>query len=366
MLGLSANVYAGNTSGEECVTIKITVTDGSNFYKSKSNDVMILKELTVPYFDLALYGLEHYYYNPDCYKGEQQTAGTSRTAEGKVTVLHALIYATEVFELNIPEDEAGLGILYLSEEMSDYLSINGKVGSIFFTNFWQLGYNMNYFINYSYPLGSTGWGATADQILLEENDHINIHHIKSNDPNITGTSYAYFAADGIKDFASVKQGEILNLDLLYTTKGSNNATVSVAGKRMPVYYTTDPSNVDPSTWTYLGHTDVSGRINFDTSLLATGTYYIATSSVGASFDSGVEYAPGAAVVTIEGNSCGDVNGDGKINSTDASMILRYAAGKTTILDPIAADVSGDQKINSTDASLILRYAAGLIMEFPAN
>lgn len=63
---------------------------------------------------------------------------------------------------------------------------------------------------------------------------------------------------------------------------------------------------------------------------------------------------------------GDVNGDGKINSTDAVLILRYAAQLGVDIDTAAADVNGDGKINSTDAVLVLRYAAQLITKFPVE
>ena len=63
---------------------------------------------------------------------------------------------------------------------------------------------------------------------------------------------------------------------------------------------------------------------------------------------------------------GDVNGDGKVNSTDAVLILRYAAQLGVDIDTAAADVNGDGKINSTDAVLILRYAAQLITKFPVE
>lgn len=77
------------------------------------------------------------------------------------------------------------------------------------------------------------------------------------------------------------------------------------------------------------------------------------------------------VITVEGvvsdAVIGDANGDEEINATDASLILRYAAGLDGItLDADAADVNKDGSINSTDASLILRYAAGLIEEFPTE
>ena len=63
-------------------------------------------------------------------------------------------------------------------------------------------------------------------------------------------------------------------------------------------------------------------------------------------------------------SKGDVNGDGKIDARDATMVLttsvRIALDKDTGLNEeqkAAADVNGDGLINAADASSILRYAA---------
>lgn len=54
---------------------------------------------------------------------------------------------------------------------------------------------------------------------------------------------------------------------------------------------------------------------------------------------------------------GDVNGDGKVNSLDASAILRYSAGLKTLTEQqkTAADVNGDGKVNALDAAKILKY-----------
>lgn len=55
---------------------------------------------------------------------------------------------------------------------------------------------------------------------------------------------------------------------------------------------------------------------------------------------------------------GDANGDGKVNSKDATRILRYSAGYHVEIDVKAADANGDGKVNSKDATRVLRYSAG--------
>jgi len=59
---------------------------------------------------------------------------------------------------------------------------------------------------------------------------------------------------------------------------------------------------------------------------------------------------------------GDANGDEKVNTKDATRILRYYAGliSDSEIDLVAADVNGDGNVNTKDATRILRYYAELI------
>ena len=71
--------------------------------------------------------------------------------------------------------------------------------------------------------------------------------------------------------------------------------------------------------------------------------------------------------TAEG-LCGDVNGDGAIDTADAVLVLQYAAELigATDLDTAPADVNRDGTIDTADAVLILQYAAELIDRFPGD
>lgn len=66
--------------------------------------------------------------------------------------------------------------------------------------------------------------------------------------------------------------------------------------------------------------------------------------------------------TPQGNLLGDVNGDGKVDSSDASLVLaeyaQLSTGKNSVLSETAAklaDLNKDGKIDSSDASMILAY-----------
>ncbi len=63
---------------------------------------------------------------------------------------------------------------------------------------------------------------------------------------------------------------------------------------------------------------------------------------------------------------GDVNGDGKVDTTDAKLIMQYdlkLVGDSD-LELSVADVNGDGKVDTTDAKLIMQLDLGLITEFP--
>lgn len=65
---------------------------------------------------------------------------------------------------------------------------------------------------------------------------------------------------------------------------------------------------------------------------------------------------------------GDVDENGKVNTSDARRLLQYAAGviDETALDLRVADVDGNDKYNTSDARCILQKAAGLLDKFPAE
>jgi hypothetical protein len=54
---------------------------------------------------------------------------------------------------------------------------------------------------------------------------------------------------------------------------------------------------------------------------------------------------------------GDANGDGKITSSDLTVICRHVLKKTTLtgIAAVAADVNRDGKISSSDLTLVCRH-----------
>lgn len=63
---------------------------------------------------------------------------------------------------------------------------------------------------------------------------------------------------------------------------------------------------------------------------------------------------------------GDINGDGVINTLDATVLMQQDKKKITDEMLTYCDVNGDKKINGKDVDLILRYATGEIKEFKVS
>ncbi len=55
---------------------------------------------------------------------------------------------------------------------------------------------------------------------------------------------------------------------------------------------------------------------------------------------------------------GDVNSDGKTNSSDALLILQHSVGKEVEINEKYADINGDGSVNSSDALIALQISVG--------
>lgn len=73
----------------------------------------------------------------------------------------------------------------------------------------------------------------------------------------------------------------------------------------------------------------------------------------------------AVITTVTSSLLGDVDQNGKVNTTDARLVLQYAAEAigAEALDLGVADVTKEGKVNTSDARRILQKSAGIIEEF---
>ena len=142
----------GEYEGAESVTVTLSLSRDDQFMVGPgTREVMAFKEITVPYFDLADYGLEEYYFVSESYgddgdgaPGSDLRPGTPEYAEGKVTLLHLYIYALERFYCGVDHEDAGKGYLYDEKLVgTDVFTISGSVGSSFMNQFWGGDCNLN-------------------------------------------------------------------------------------------------------------------------------------------------------------------------------------------------------------------------------
>ena len=293
LIQLPFQAQAAGTDDVAKVTVYFSRSHDDAFEVGEGSDVvMALQKITVPYFDLALYGLQDYYFSSESYSGDGEYDGTGNpesnlepgTAEfayNKVTLLHMFIYATEVDYCGIDEADAGKGYLYKQKLMgTDTFMLTGSVGSSYLKMFWGRDENLNYYVNYNYPLASPGWGSTSDQILLREGDVITMGHFTNwqfhTDP---GSVFNYLKADSDTVTTAVEQGTSLNLTAwLAGADNSGNYTTehAVVTSQPEIYYTTikDLAEGDVTSWTLAGTVSKDGSLTFDTSSLTPRRIYL--------------------------------------------------------------------------------------------
>ena len=305
--------FADEITQSEGVSVWFSAsTDDRFFVGAETDEVMVLKNITVPYFDLALYGLEEYYFVSETYSddgdgqpGSDLQPGTAEYAEGKITMLHLFLYATEIYECGLAPEDAGQGYLHEQGMVgAETFSISGGCGSSFLTSFWGHDSNLNYYLNYAYPLASDGWGATCDQILMREGDIVTLGHF---------TSWA-FCWDTASVFNFIEadntepdQGDVVKLTVKRARSdfGGEYTTIHTTLDTCPdVYYclAEDLYSGDVTDWIYLGAADDCGEILLDTADLEPGEYIIAMAGqYGNENPEDICSAPGAVRLTVVGS-----------------------------------------------------------------
>lgn len=345
------------------VTVYFSFSHDDTFEScEQSGETMALKKVTVPYFDLELYDLENFYFASENYgpasgdptggPGSALDPGTKEFAYGKITMLHLFIYATEVYYLGIDPADAGKGYLADNGMGTDIFNYSGSTGSIFLQNIWNYDLNLNYYLNYEYPLASAGWGSTCDQILLRDGDIVTLGHFTDYSFfNDTTSIFNYIVADKTDPV----QGDKIKLELYHAGAdmyGTYNTAHTLIDYSPSVYCTpvNDIVSGDVTTWQYVGNAEADGSLVVDTSTLAPGEYIFAMAGQPGKENPGaICSTPGGIRLTIHEKPVvkGDINGDGVINSTDV-MALFNAINSGDDLDATVADVNGDGVIDARD------------------
>ena len=350
------------------VTVYFSFSHDANFeFCNESGAVMALKKVTVPYFDLANYGMEDFYFASEDYgpasgdptggPGSALDPGTAEFAFGKITMLHLFIYSTEVYYCGIDPEDAGQGYLYDSGLLgTDLFAYSGSAGSIFLNNIWNYDLNLNYYLNYEYPLASAGWGSTCDQILLHDDDIVTLGHFT--DWSFFSDSTSVFNHIEADNVAPV-QGDKINLSLIHDGAdmfGTYNTAHSPVTYGPDVYCVpvNEMNSGDVTTWTLVGTADEEGKLTVDTSELAPGEYLFAVAGQpGMEYTDAICSTPGGVRVTIQPKPVvkGDMDGDGVVNALDV-MALYNAISDEETLDLAVADFNGDGVVNVLDVMAI--------------
>ena len=376
------SAFAAEATGEDTVEVYLSISHDADFLKMPPGEIMAFKKMTVPYFDLALYGLQQYYFVSESYeKGDDTvendngqiekpssnlTTGNAEFAAGKVTMLHALIYATEIYFCGVDKADAGKGYLKDRELIgTNVFKPEGSVGSMYLRNIWNMDENLNYYHNYKYPLASEGWGSTADQILLHDGDIVTIGHF----------SNWSFHQDPLSVFNLIKSGDEsvtveapqnteLDLTVYLAGKGGNYTTAHThRTERLPVYYIPVDELDDGvvTRWNYLGNADAEGNLTVDV-WMDPGEYLICVAGqYGKDLTNAIVSTPGGILLTVtepEDSLAGDVNSDGKISGKDSVVLAKHLAGENP--DNFAeknADYNADGKVNGKDSVLLAQYLA---------
>ena len=133
---LPASVLAANQEPPS-VTAYFSLTDDDQYVVGDnagggSQRVLAYQKVTVPYFDLALYGLEDYYFRSETYVPGESGSGSTDEPYGQITLLHLFIYELERDFCGLSEDQCGKG--YLKEKNligTDVFRVSGSSGSFF-------------------------------------------------------------------------------------------------------------------------------------------------------------------------------------------------------------------------------------------
>ena len=356
------------------VTVYFSFSHDEQFkFCDKSGQTVALKEVTVPYFDLGLYGFEDFYFASEDYgpasgdptggPGSALDPGTKEFAYGKITMFHLFIYATEVYYLGVDPADAGKG--YMKNENilgSDVFNVTGSTGSTFLYNIWDYDLNLNYYLNYEYPLASSGWGATSDQILLHDGDVVTLGHF---------TDWAFYNDTGAvfnhieTDITDPIQGDKVKMTIYRDGAdfgGSYNTAHTVRTNCPDVYCVLADSVTtgDVTKWKYVGTAEADGTLVVDTSTLAPGEYIFSIpGQYGNDNPDAIVGAPGGIRMTIHEKPIakGDLNGDGVLDATDV-MALFNAINSGADLDDVVADVNGDGVVDARDVMALYNIIKG--------
>lgn len=316
MTGFSGQKSAYNESGQSQVTVTVTLSNDGIPIEGTDGTALSHLKVTVPYFDLGLYGLKEYYRYPTnsvCDYLEEQ--GVVK----RPTVLHLYIYLMERYYLGYPAEKCGTGAgkeAILNNEQFDavsymtggqaYLTYNAGTGKgnrllkptgsathLYMQNFWGHDENLMYYVNHEYPLMWSGFGSTADYILLEDGDVVDVGMFTDRSFWTRG-AFTSFSQD---DY-NLSKGSTLKTKV-YSQKtvmsSDNSVPDPVAIQNMDaVLYDGNWNRVDKLDY------DADGYVSY--TFNKAGTYYLLATEKDNAGKYGAAFSPATAKITVSESS----------------------------------------------------------------
>lgn len=316
--------------------VYLSISDDGKFVKSDMDDTM-MAYVPVPISKLKEVSLEEY--GLERYKTDEDKDGVE-----DLTVLHLYLYAHEKYY--------GEGAGPLAEKA------NGAYGSIFFTWFWGHDCNLNYYVNGEYPLMYDGWGATADTIVVNSGDFVDIMMFTSwNFYSDSGAGFHnFFKNDEIIHNIEAKSGEEVKFELKrgYGNINNGGSTEYVAAENVAVYYSKTGLYADDAKTVESSGGEVS--ITFPSG----GKWYVwMDGQLGFDADpENIVSSPAYLEVMVESDTVlGDVDNNGSINLLDVIQLRRFLlnSAKYSLENEKAADVDNSGSINLLDVICLRRY-----------
>ena len=264
-----------DAGGKDVATVRVyfSISNDSEFLVGNDDDSRIMARvpIDVPYVDLAEYGLEEFYrYEAKPY--EEGGEYSSTVVVERPTLLMCFLKGLSQYYLGreITAADISHSTQYSGEGQSKTLTTNGSATSLYLLWFWGHFYNFMYFVNHEYPLMAEGWGATADYILLEDGDEIDVGMFSDTRFNVYG-GFAYFDSGNM----TITAGDSVDMSL-YLTKSqySGGSDYNEPMNKEPIRISSDYGK----TWqSKVFTTDKQGM--FTASFNEAGVYYVSAGPV---------------------------------------------------------------------------------------
>ena len=315
--------YNYNETDADKVTVWVTMSnDGVPLMGNDDGNTKLSHvKVTVPYFDLGKYRLDRF---KRCHTAVDPNMGhkgayIDTVAVERPTYFHLLIWLTERYYLGLPEERCGKGTSGVFEN-TDTTTVNTIFGekaytsnglgafelkdgtatatSMLINNLWGHDMNFMYLRNHVYPLMDAGWGATADYILLSDDDVLDIALF---------TDWTFYQRGSFNKFDKEVYTAAPGADMTFSTLKYD--TVSPSDGGAGTFTKMDKLNIGlyNADWEKVSDVNidgVDGEYYIDALPVVEGTYYLLGLDplVGTKNSYTACYAPAVAEVDIKGEN----------------------------------------------------------------